>query len=396
MTVPSAILGPAPAAGYPTAIVRTPQVTVAWGTAQASQPTAITGVLEASTDLGLDMSVGEATFTVPTVGDLHGATFWSVVKVLLAAGGSPTPWLGYITDLAYQLYPRAVVVTCKSFLVRADQQVNTTPGGTLFFTPGLGSPDENQVNSALSASGLSLLSGMNLAINGTGRTLGSIATEPFRWAEGESALSFIRRFDEVCAVQQGGPGGPFLLYRTYDDLGGYIKRSPIDMVPSGSAALTFTEGVDIYEGSGQQSILPARNKVIVTGYDQGLGPGPVTNTQSGANAYIPNPPQYVVLQQSSPMIEFATIADLSGGNGMACEMVAKALLRLWNRTQQRVSFTTPRDDDVAIGATITVDTASHSADRLGVQGNFYVEHVHRAITPQGEFSQVLTCLSGAS
>jgi hypothetical protein len=99
--------------------LRQPSITITYGPDAAHQTT-ITRVLKAHTTLGLDISVGEATFSVPAQADLHGATYWSIVSITLTAGGGGRLWMGYITEFDYTLYPREIGVICKGFLIRAQ------------------------------------------------------------------------------------------------------------------------------------------------------------------------------------------------------------------------------------------------------------------------------------
>lgn len=397
MTTPTAIIGPAPATGALSGIVRQPTISCAWGTTMRTSlpvgladPTTITNVLAAHTSVGVDSAVADASFVVPTLGDLHGAAAWHIVSLQLSAGGgTPVPWCGYITDIDQGLYPRAVAVTCKGFLIRAEMQANRTPGGLLPLAPlPGGNQDDLLVNVILGQCGL-VMPPLSLQINGCGRTFGTVAREPFRWAEGETGLSYIQRLDEVSFQAFSGS---WMAYRTFDDVGGYIKRTPIDAVPGVSAAATFTEGVDIFTGSGQQSVLPIRNQVNATGFDPGDGTGAVQYSAAVASSYIPTPPQYVTLQLSNPMIERAT--EASAGLGMSAEAVCNGLLYQWNRLQKRVAFTTPRDDHLGVAATIAVATPGGSADRLGMVGTFWLQHIDRDIDARGTFTQSLVAIAG--
>jgi hypothetical protein len=389
MTAPVGTVGPLPAIGVPTGVVRTPAITVTFGPDGAHQ-TPISYVLSARTSLGLDMAVSEATFTVPEAVYLAGATYLDRVRITTTAGGAGETWMGLITDIGYQLWPRAVVVTCKGYLMMADRMKNKTVGGASLttLTGGATAKDEDIVRALLTAAGLVSAfpdPPIIVSIGGTGRLLGAINPDAFRWAEKESALAYIQRLDEACVG-----------YRTWEQAGGVIVRTLIDATPSGSPFETFTEGLDIASGSNQKTILTAANRIVVTGADTGTGLGPVSNTQTGANGNIPNPPQYITDEMSSPLLGYALDADRPAGEGISCQAAAIYLLSQFNRTQERVSFVTPRDVSVPVGETIHVATLGFTSSRLAMAGNYYVQHIDREIDERGVFSQTFVCLTGAN
>jgi hypothetical protein len=382
---------------------RTSSVTITYGPTAGAQTT-ITRVLQARTVVGLDIAVSEATFSVPTTTDLHGATYWSIVSITLSAGGGGRLWMGYIVEFDYTLYPREIGVICKGFLVRAQLMqmqdyaagggtAGTTLGGKDMTAAGAGAFDNGIVVALLNASGL-FDGGANpphLLIAGAGVLCGTIAGKSFLWAEGQSALDYIAALD---AISVNNLSGTWSGYRTYDEAAGTISRGPIVAIPAGTAAWTFTEGVDIFSGDTTQQILDAKNKIIVTGYDAGLGTGAVNYTIAVANSHIPTPPQYITEQINSPLIERQLSAD--PGNGFACEDVANFQITQWNRTQVKVTFATPRDDTILLSDTIGVSAAGGGVGRLGVAGNFWVKRLECAIDPDGAFTQRITALTGGA
>jgi hypothetical protein len=210
-------------------------------------------------------------------------------------------------------------------------------------------------------------------------------------------LSVIQRLDEACAWQPGGVGN-WLQYRTYDDVGGVVSRTAIDPVPTVSPTTTFIEGVDIWRGSSTHDILAKKNKVTVTGYDAGTGSGAVNYTVIDSRGVLPTD---TALQVSNPMIECQTEADpiaRGGGfsNGLSCEGVVNALIYAWNRKQEKITFTTPEDVDVAVGDTIAIATPSGFPERLGIVGDCWVQRVERDIADDGTLSVLLTVLRGAA
>src|SRR3954452_25078945 len=104
-----------------TVAVRTPTITASW--LSGTTTVAFTRVLEARTTWGLDLAVSEASFSVPEIADLHGATYFSYVSITLHGGAvSPPTWKGFITSIEYTLYPRTVTVHCHGPLILAQLQ----------------------------------------------------------------------------------------------------------------------------------------------------------------------------------------------------------------------------------------------------------------------------------
>jgi hypothetical protein len=343
---------------------------------------------------------------VPEEVDLAGATYFSYVTITLDGGGSPPTWKGFITGFDFAYYPRGITVHCSGALILAQLQEgptytagagtagtgtgHDTIGGTLLVPANLsGTDDASIVNFLLSEASAATFLG---SLGGTGRTLGTFTTAPFRWAERESALSAIQRVDQMSAQLSGGN---WLLYRTYDTYGGSIDRLLIDTVPLGSPVLTFTEGVDIFAGRGGKDILQSKNRVTVSGYDAGKGAGAVNYTVEIANAYL-TAASFITLSVDNPMIEVQSEADVVGTTGISCEGVANALIRQWRRTQERAIFTTPLDVAPALGDTIAITTPSTTPERLGTVGDYWVQHVARSIGPDGTFGVELTIVRGAS
>jgi hypothetical protein len=360
----------------------------------------ITRVLEARTTWGLDISTAEATFSVPEVTDLQGATYFSYVTITLDGGGTPPEWKGFITSIEFDVYPRTVTVHCHGPLILAQLQempaytagAGTAPdaiGGYLLVPADLsGTTDTDIVLDVLTKCSADTFA----SLLGTARVLGTFSTAPFRWSEGENALSVIQRVDEISAKLSGGV---WQFYRTYDDYGGTIRRKLIDTVPGGSPALTFTEGVDIYSGRGQKDILQSKNRVIVTGLDKGGGAGAVNYTVQVANTYL-TAETYITLQLSNAMLEVQSEADVVSGKGLSCEGAANALIRQWSPTQERATFTTPLDVAPALGATIAITTPSTTPERLGSVGDYWVQNVARSVGQDGAFGVDLTIVRGAS
>jgi hypothetical protein len=382
--------------------LRTSVITVTWFD---TTEVPITRVLEARTTWGLDIAIAEASFVVPTISDLAGATYFSFVTITLdGGGGGPPNWKGFITSFDFSYYPQGITVHCRGPLILAQLQEGppyaagagtASTSGTGFDAQGgyllvpadlSGITDEAMVLDVLSKCSADTFA----TVSGTSRLFGTIATTPFRWAPQESALSVIQRIDEVSADV------PYQ-YRTYDAANGSIRRAPLDLNPATPTPdWTFTEGVDIFSGQGQKDILASKNRVSVMGYDPGAGTGPANYTVQVSNAFL-TAATYITLQLDNPMIEVQTEADVVGGNqGMSCEAVANALLHIWSVTQERATFTTPLDVDLGLGDIIAITTPSTTPERLGTVGDYVVQGVARSIGQDGTFSVDLTIVRGAS
>jgi hypothetical protein len=384
-----------------TVAVRTPTITASW--LSGTTTVAFTRVLEARTTWGLDLAVSEASFSVPEIADLHGATYFSYVSITLHGGAvSPPTWKGFITSIEYTLYPRTVTVHCHGPLILAQLQEmptysagagtgstgtgHDTIGGYLLVPADLSVTDDATiVNFVLSECSADTFLG---SLGGTTRVLGTFSTAPFRWSEGETALSVIQRIDEMSAQLSGGV---WKLYRTYDDYGGSINRLPIDTVPSGSPALTFTEGVDISAGQDQKDILASKNRIVVTGLDRGDGTGAVNYTVIMSNAFLTQE-SHLTLQLSNPMLEVQREADVVSNKGLSCEGVANALIRQWSPTQERVTLTTPLDVAPPLGGNVAIAAPV----RFGTTLDHWVQRVERSIGQDGTFGVDLTIVRGAS
>lgn len=345
-------------------------------------------VLQASMTFGMDIAVAEAQFTVGGWDALGSATYWSTVSMKLYAtsGGPATEFIGLLTEFDPDYYPNHVTVICKGYLILAQlpklQQTTlhptTTTGGLDMTNAGAGAYDNDII---FAAGGVLDLCGVLAAAVGVHDSLGAhvlcgtIAPQSFEWSQGQTGLDYIQSLDQISV-----DGSPLLGYRTFDEEGGYVKRFGIRMEPAVSPDLTFTEGVDIFSGTAPHSILALRNRVLVTGNDPGDGSGAV-NYAIGTGS-----PQ-LVESISNPMIERQLDADLGGGalHGFACENVATYYLDQFNQPQTQTTFTTWRDDVVLLADTVLVASTA----RLGVDQNFWVQRVTRAIDGTGKFRQTI-------
>lgn len=358
----------------------------------------LANVISATTRHGFDMRVAEA--TVVTACKPSGIQPWD--EVVITMGGTQSSasarFTGYYAAYESQLYPKQTTLNCFGKLARArelESEVNVDMSSYAAYLAGLddgyGHADEVMVSTILyicksSGSWVPLDENVLDGIEGTGTVLGLIAKADgqgvFEWREGESGLSFIERLDEIS-----------LGYRTYDSIDEGIVRKQISSVPSGVSSYTFTEGVDIFRASENTTVLDARNRIVVNGYEKTTLSGstetkdPISASAVGANPFLleqDGSQWYLTQKVSSPMIEYET------GAGISCQSVADWKLTELNNFLEKVSLTTPRDDLVSPGDIITVI----SPCRLGISSrDMWVQNVSNEISQANSFLQTLTCIT---
>lgn len=303
---------------------------------------------------------------------------WSTVQVW--AGGTPSGnairFAGYLIETNAALYPRAVTLVCQGPLGRVAQGRNPGDADVDLADGGTGRTDQAMVSLVLST--LNVLDGYS--IDGTGRTLGTIAPDQYEWGHTSTGLEMIERLDAICVG-----------YRTFDTPGGTILRRLISASPSDSAVLTLTEGVDLLDGTFRMTILDARNRVHVTGYDAGGGSGPVEATRYASNPYIPSGFGYATEEVSSSLIEVDEYPEVDDNIGISCGAVAAWRLAELNRKHYRVTVKTWRDDALMPGMTIRIN----SSDRLGINSLLWLQSFTVELGPDGAFSQEITAVGGA-
>lgn len=372
---------------------------------------AIPKILSARCSFGYDIEVSEATVYVPVS---PGFQLYDQNMVLSMGAGTNNVvrFNGLLRKYDYSLYPRMLGLQCYGHLVRAQQYENSQQGavpGGLELNDLVGASTTTDQAAVVAALGrvpqLSFSAGN---IGGTGVTFGTAAswtpsayfwrsgtfktTEQFTGSKGETALEYCQRWDAVSAVYTNNTS-PAGFYRLYEQIGGTIRRSLLGSRPRGVVDYTFTEGVDIWQGSSGREY-PIANRVYVQGRDTGLI-GPISNilstTIQSNNPFMPGSEQHTYTF-SSPMLERAL--DTSSGSGMSCETVANALMLDVNRETVRCDFTTARDDLLGPGSTVLVQGPGGAPDRLGIGENLWVTHVDVTVDTNGSFSQRLSCLGG--
>jgi hypothetical protein len=337
--------------------------------------------LAVSCSFGADLRTATASVTVGHYPEW--ARAWSELDIWMGADESTAQvsatglrFRGYIPVEDRDLWARTSTLTGRGRLVKAEAHAQSD-GGVSFANSGLGTPDEEIVESVLLTCGITAMS-----IHGTGVPIGSIATDQVVWLDGESALDFIDRFDETC-----------LGYRTFDLPGGLVARRLITGRPTIGAVAIFTEGEDIEVARRNWTVLDVYNRIVAIGYDNGSGPV-VAVSQQPSEILPPGSPPYSTYEFSSPLIERSAPTD--PGDGLAAQDVAEWILLEKHQQRIELTFTTPRDDHILPGSTITVrrSQTSQLPGRIGETRNYWVQHVTLSINEQGEFSQVLKVRGG--
>lgn len=382
---------------------------------------ALSNILSARCSFGYDMQVSEAVIYVPSDPAPGSQPYDSTVVLTMGAGiNNVQRFNGLFRKYDYSLYPRALGLVCYGHLVRAQQYENYEQGavvqaGGLDLIDLLGASsgtDQAVVQAVLNKVPHLIFTAGN--IGGTGLTFGTTASrispssflwrsglhltvQSFTGGKGETALEYIQRWDAVSAVYTNSTS-PAGFYRLYEQVGGTIRRSLLGSRPRGTPDFTFTERVDIFQGSSSREY-PIANRVYVQGYDDGRGFGPVTNITSttiqSSNPFMPSTEAHT-FTFASPMIERDLDTDATHTNGMSCERVANALMLDVNRETVRCTFVTPRDDLLGPGSTVLVQAPGGTVDRLGIGEPLWVTHVDISVDVDGSFSQRLECLGGGS
>lgn len=348
--------------------------------------TPLTDVLSASVSASINARVATATVDVTALP--AGIVPWAAIVVTLGASQATAAvrFTGYFVAAANRLYPKSTTLICLGKLVLAERYENATQRD--LSNAGVGATDEVLISTVLyycnlagswtPADAPAAMTG----IGGTGKTLGTVAKDrAFSWFAGASGLAFIDLLDGVC-----------LGYRTYDTFDGTIRRTQITTIPAATGSATYTEHVDILEATETTTILEASNQVVVSGFPGILGNTPISYTATAGNPYlvIGGTQQYVTSNLGSATIERQYSAS-GDGAGLSCEEVANWLLDERNRYREVVTLTTPRDDVIQPGDTISVV----SPTRLGIDARrFWVEGVSVRVDAAGAFTQSFTCLTG--
>jgi hypothetical protein len=364
-----------------------------------------TNILSARASFGFDKRVSEASIVTPTK---PAVTYDDIVTLTMGVVGSnvTTRFVGLVRDFRYVDSPRSVETVLRGQLVRAAEYENWEDPqfvGGLLVEDLLGTS-----TGTASAIVQAVLTRANVPysaanIGGSATVYGDI-DDAFIWHNGnsdnpiidlqdagESALSYIERYDSIDANFDSGTGSGGR-YRTFETLAGDVYRFLVGGRPRATEEFTFTEGTDILDGSFDRSITDTRNYFVVTGYDPGDNTGPESFALQESNAFQPVTSKHTY-RFASPMIERSNAAD--AGTGMSCETLANVLALEFNREIVSGWIETHRDDDLGIAQTHLVQAPGGLPGRLGVAEKLWVQTLDITVDGQG-FTQRISYLGGGA
>jgi hypothetical protein len=391
-------------------------------TVSASTPSAAwTDILSARVSYGFDARTGECQIVTPT--RPVGSDYDQDITVVMGAGtNNVTRFVGLIRDFQYSANPASVTTVAHGYLIRAIEYENgeetnydpwTGSGGLLIpdLVGTLSAKAEDIVKAVLDKANVPY----NAAnINGSAEVYGGGVTPmPFLWRsggaginsvpqyqdQGETAMSYIERYDAIDAeLDDSNPnaGGRF---RTFETLGGDVYRIRVGGRPQDTPDVPpLTEGVDILSGQFTRSISQTRNYFVVKGIDRGSNLGPYQFAIQSSNPFQPSTSKHTY-QFSSDMLEKDThdaVDGITGASlsGMSCEVLAGALELEYNREIVSGSLETFRDDIFGIAQTHLVQGGpGGTIGDLGLAENVWVQSLEISVDDRG-FTQRLSYLGG--
>jgi len=359
-------------------------------------------VLSAKCNFGFSQRVSQATFEVPNV--LLGSNYDQEIVITMGAGtNNIVRFVGIVRTFQYTPTPRGVEYQCYGYLQLAAEYENwedsfSTPIGGLSPLDLTGNQPDTASNIITAVLGKVGIPGPNIGAIDSTAILYGLYMDAFTWRNGrnsqnpnlletgETALSYIERYDEIDAVFSGGNGGR---YRTYERLGGITERFLVGGRPRNAIDFTFTETVDILDGQIQRSKLDFKNYFVVTGYDVGNGAGPFAFPVPGDPGFGGSGKR--TYRFSSEMIERAHDAD--PGTGQSCEVLANAISLDYNREIVTGWIETFRDDAISLAQTHLVSAPGGAVDRLGTGEKLWVQALEVSIDGRG-FTQRITYIGG--
>lgn len=312
--------------------------------------------------------------------------------------GNVERFSGYALDPSVTNWPYTPNLVGKGPLYLADQtKVTVLPYATAIETPGsipaiwydyssgdgyvdgidltlgdaAGKTDASMVTFILQQCGLGTWILSLSDIQGLPNLLGTYNTEQFVWKAGQSGLSAVQMIDAM------------FTFRTYESLGGFIKRSQAGFTaPFAYTSAQLIGGTDILKGSTiTRDTSHIFNRVVVQGYDDGSGPVAWVASQ-GVSVLPPNATIITYPFQSS-LIENIAISDPTPG--ISCQAVAERLLQDFSAPRLQARIITWRDDPFYPGQVIYVNDPY----LLGVNQSMWLKELEIHVTPNS-FRQILT------
>lgn len=384
---------------------------------------------------GFDVGISSATIELTNVGITNDFSKYSLVRIYCSAGGQrfdipniggvPLRFTGVYLRTEASLWPHTWSMVCRGLLYLADQLrippfvipgtstvlpaslLEGIPVGVLLYrdvgtqNPVLGSlllapdTDANAIIALLTlvvaaAAAAGVPGGLIFDpgdIGGTTAIFGKKVPFDFLWPPYRSALDMIHQFDQVC-----------LGYRTYETYGGRIVRSKIFGYPFGTPDTTFTEGIDIWEGSSAvRSVEELCNAAYVEGANIPGASGLINCYRQETNPFQPSS-LAVVDQFSSSWIETSSLfqgqpantLNLTGTQGLSADDVAFWRLSERNRELVTGQWVTYRDDVFFPGHVVLV-VAPHT----GVTEPIWMQRIEVRMTANPvSFTQTIYGLGG--
>lgn len=288
-----------------------------------------------------------------------------------------TCFVGEVDDGGIEYFPNTLTLRCSGQLARTQKGTGKVdpnaqlppdqPGGQATdFAAAYSNMTDGQIVSAL----LQLCNIVSANIGDSGQTFGVL--EPVRLGKDEPPWRLIQELDEATG------------YKTFDGLDGVVHRLPIVDIPSSTAGVALSQGVDIVKAEHRSTRRQIYNVVTVTGLPNITGttgiPYTPTATRRGVSPFLKSDQIYT---WNSTLLESAS----------ACDAVAGRKLGELNRLKEEFPVELGRlrnDIKPAMSATLGSTALSTSPD-----DRFWVEQVqHRS--QNGQLSTALSLLKASA
>lgn len=275
------------------------------------------------------------------------------------SGGVVPRFTGYVETFSSTLYPGRHTAICKDVLWVASRQHPAQDLSLASLT------DVEAVTFLLE----SVFPSEMLDIGGLDLLLADTDDIVFLITPTESILDGIRAIDEI------GAG-----WRTYALTDGRIVRRPISIIPSSTAAFTFTEGTDLIDGSSDTDSQDPLTEWTVQGLGDSFTFDPSDPNYVEPDFSIRSQPgwqQLLMLTQVASSMTFLSMEDQAA---WIYSQLSKKLIRS--------TITTHRDMLIQGDETVAVES-----EHLEIDQHLWVQNVQIAVESNGRFTQTLSLLS---
>jgi len=382
----------------------------------------IDNILSAQVTYGFDQRTGECRLVTPSK---PACTYDDELTVAMGAGGATgtddpiVRFVGLVRDFIYQDGSAVVTTIARGYLTRAIEYENSDdtayqnwlgPGGILIIDIA-GTPTATAADIVMGVLDRANVPYDPANIGSSGVVYGGSPdvaafmwrsgspgpnTMPMQQDQGETAMSYIERYDAIDAEIVGpNTGGR---YRTFETLGGDVYRVRVGGRPQATPDFTLTEGVDILSGNFTRSISQTRNYFVVKGQPVPEGFGLCSYALQESNDFQPVATKHTY-GFSSEMIERSNNDSSdqllnNAATGMSCETIANALALEYNREIVSGYAETFRDDAFGIAQTHLVQGGpGGTVGALGLAENVWVQSLQISVDERG-FTQRVTYLGG--